>query len=101
MHITINKQRMNLCDAPHHPPPLIQVSVLLQNLQQLPQVPNLTRIVMMMKTMHKTYHLTIGPQDQKKGRPKTNVTQLKLQKWFRAFNFMNTCPTRVDLCPPG
>ena len=82
MYITINKQRIkkeNLCDAPLHPLPLSQVSVLLQNLQQLPQVPNLTRIVMMMKTMHKTYHLTIGPQDQKKGGPrKKNVTQLKL-----------------------
>ena len=51
MYITINKQRIkkeNLCNAPLHPLPLSQVSVLLQNLQQLPQVPNLTRIVMMM-----------------------------------------------------
>ena len=47
----INKQRNNkerekedLCDAPLHPLPLVQVFVLLQNCQQLPQVANLIRL---------------------------------------------------------
>lgn len=77
---TINKQRNNkerekedLCDAPLHPLPLGQVSVLLQNCQQLPQVANLIRLHDGDTDDAKRYHLSIGPQDQKKGRPSRSV----------------------------
>ena len=56
---TLHKQRIkkNLCDAAFHPLPLSQVSMLLQNLQQLPQVAHLMRVMLMTKMMHKDMYV--------------------------------------------
>ena len=57
---TLHKQRIknrNLRDAAFHPLPLSQVSMLLQNLQQLPQVAHLMRVMLMTKMMHKDMYV--------------------------------------------
>ena len=62
-----NRGLRNLSDAAFDPLPLRQVSMLLQNLQQLPQVAHLMRVIMMMKMMHKDTISRLAPKTRRRG----------------------------------
>ena len=104
--MTINKQiiiniqliiKEDMCDAPFHSLPLSQVSVLLQNLQQLPQVAHLMRVMLMTKMMHKDTISRLAPKTRRRGGLKKSKRETKVQMNLWSY----TCPTRAGLGPPG
>ena len=79
---TLHKQRIknqNLRNTAFHPLPLSQVSMLLQNLQQLPQVGHLMRVMLMSKKMHKDNISRLAPKTRRRGGLKKSKRETKVQ----------------------